>query len=128
MRSISQALLTNPDVLILNEATEGLAPLIAKEIWRTCCEIKQSGISSIIVDKNRKHVTQNTDNNVILVKGEVVFSSSSAELIAKPEVLEQHLSVWYAVYKRNQPAAVIDTAQSAIEFIALNSLLIQILY
>jgi branched-chain amino acid transport system ATP-binding protein len=93
MLTIGRALMTNPDVLILDEATEGLAPLIAKEIWRICGEIKQSGISSIIVDKNWKHVTQITDNNVILVKGEVVFSGSSAELIAKPEILEQHLGV-----------------------------------
>ena len=93
MLTIGRALMTNPDVLILDEATEGLAPLIAREIWRICGEIKQSGISSIIVDKNWKHVTQITDNNVILVKGEVVFSGSSAELIAKPEILEQHLGV-----------------------------------
>ncbi len=93
MLTIGRALMTNPDVLILDEATEGLAPLIAREIWRICGEIKQSGISSIIVDKNWKHVTQITDNNVILVKGEVVFSGSSAELIAKPEILEQQLGV-----------------------------------
>jgi branched-chain amino acid transport system ATP-binding protein len=93
MLTIGRALMTNPDVLILDEATEGLAPLIAREIWRICAEIKQSGISSIIVDKNWKHVTQITDVNVILVKGEVVFSGSSAELIAQPAILEQHLGV-----------------------------------
>ncbi len=93
MLTIGRALMTNPDVLILDEATEGLAPLIAREIWRICGEIKQSGISSVIVDKNWKHVTQVTDNNVILVKGEVVFSGSSTALIAKPEILEQHLGV-----------------------------------
>jgi branched-chain amino acid transport system ATP-binding protein len=93
MLTIGRALMTNPDVLILDEATEGLAPLIARDIWRICGEIKQSGISSIIVDKNWKHVTQITDNNVILVKGEVVFSGSSAELIATPEILAQHLGI-----------------------------------
>jgi branched-chain amino acid transport system ATP-binding protein len=93
MLTIGRALMTNPDVLILDEATEGLAPLIAREIWRICGEIKQSGISSVIVDKNWKHVTQITDVNVILVKGEVVFSGSSAELIAQPAILEQHLGV-----------------------------------
>ncbi len=93
MLTIGRALMTNPDVLILDEATEGLAPLIAREIWRICGEIKQSGISSVIVDKNWKHVTQITDNNVILVKGEVVFSGSSEALIAQPEILEQHLGV-----------------------------------
>jgi branched-chain amino acid transport system ATP-binding protein len=87
------SLMTNPDVLILDEATEGLAPLIAKEIWRICGVIRESGISSIIVDKNWKHVTQITDRNVILVKGQVVFVGSSAQLLAKPEILQQHLGV-----------------------------------
>ena len=93
MLTIGRALMTNPDVLILDEATEGLAPLIAREIWRICGLIRESGISSVIVDKNWKHVTQITDRNVILVKGEVVFEGSSDELLAKPELLEQYLGV-----------------------------------
>lgn len=93
MLTIGRALMTNPDVLILDEATEGLAPLIAREIWRICGVIRASGISSVIVDKNWKHVTQITDRNVILVKGEVAFEGSSAELLAKPELLEQYLGV-----------------------------------
>jgi branched-chain amino acid transport system ATP-binding protein len=93
MLTIGRALMTNPDLLILDEATEGLAPLIAREIWRICGLIRESGISSIIVDKNWKHVTQITDRNVILVKGEVVFEGSSAQLHAQPELLEQHLGV-----------------------------------
>jgi branched-chain amino acid transport system ATP-binding protein len=80
-------------VLILDEATEGLAPLIAREIWRICGLIRETGISSVIVDKNWKHVTQITDRNVILVKGQVVFEGSSDDLRAQPEVLEQHLGV-----------------------------------
>ena len=76
MLTIGRALMTNPDVLILDEATEGLAPLIAREIWRICGLIRESGISSVIVDKNWKHVTQITDRNVILVKGEVVFAGT----------------------------------------------------
>ncbi|RYX94976.1 MAG: ABC transporter ATP-binding protein [Comamonadaceae bacterium] len=93
MLTIGRALMTNPDVLILDEATEGLAPLIAREIWRICGLIRETGISSIIVDKNWKHVTQITDRNVILVKGQVVFAGTSAELHAKPELLEQYLGV-----------------------------------
>mgnify|MGYP000048732673 CR=1 FL=1 len=93
MLTIGRALMTNPDVLILDEATEGLAPLIAREIWRICTLIKDSGISSIIVDKNWKHVTQITDRNIILVKGQVVFEGSSQILLADPSVLEQHLGV-----------------------------------
>jgi branched-chain amino acid transport system ATP-binding protein len=93
MLTIGRALMTNPDLLILDEATEGLAPLIAREIWRICGLIRESGISSVIVDKNWKHVTQITDRNVILVKGEVVFEGSSEQLHAQPELLEQYLGV-----------------------------------
>jgi len=93
MLTIGRALMTNPDVLILDEATEGLAPLIAREIWRICQMVRESGISSVIVDKNWKHVTQITDRNVILVKGQVVFAGTSVELTARPELLEQHLGV-----------------------------------
>jgi branched-chain amino acid transport system ATP-binding protein len=93
MLTIGRALMTNPDVLILDEATEGLAPLIAREIWRICSVIKESGISSVIVDKNWKHVTKITDRNVILVKGEVVFEGSSELLQSQPEIMAQHLGV-----------------------------------
>jgi branched-chain amino acid transport system ATP-binding protein len=93
MLTIGRALMTNPDLLILDEATEGLAPLIAREIWRICAMIRDSGISSVIVDKNWKHVTQATDRNVILVKGEVAFAGTSAELRDQPHLLEQHLGV-----------------------------------
>jgi branched-chain amino acid transport system ATP-binding protein len=93
MLTIGRALMTNPDLLILDEATEGLAPLIAREIWRICNLIRASGISSVIVDKNWKHVTQISTRNVILVKGQVAFEGSSAQLIADPALLAQHLGV-----------------------------------
>ncbi|WP_309678144.1 ABC transporter ATP-binding protein [Polaromonas sp.] len=93
MLTIGRALMTNPDVLILDEATEGLAPLIARDIWRICKMVRETGISSVIVDKNWKHVTQITDRNVILVKGEVVFEGSSDELQARPQLLQQYLGV-----------------------------------
>jgi branched-chain amino acid transport system ATP-binding protein len=93
MLTIGRALMTNPDVLIMDEATEGLAPLIAQEIWRICSLIKESGISAIIVDKNWRHVTQISDRNVILVKGEVAYEGSSQALRQNPSVLEQHLGV-----------------------------------
>jgi branched-chain amino acid transport system ATP-binding protein len=80
-------------VLILDEATEGLAPLIAREIWRICGLIRETGISSVIVDKNWKHVTQITDRNVILVKGQVVFDGSTSSLLAQPALLARHLGV-----------------------------------
>jgi branched-chain amino acid transport system ATP-binding protein len=93
MLTIGRALMTNPDVLILDEATEGLAPLIARDIWRICGLIRASGISSVIVDKAWKQVTHISDRNVILVKGEVVFEGSSAELHSRPQLLEQYLGV-----------------------------------
>ncbi|WP_027475440.1 ABC transporter ATP-binding protein [Curvibacter gracilis] len=93
MLTIGRALMTNPDVLILDEATEGLAPLIAREIWRICGLIRESGISSVIVDKNWKHVTQISNRNVILVKGQVAFEGSSEQLRANPALLDQYLGV-----------------------------------
>ena len=93
MLTIGRALMTNPDVLILDEATEGLAPLIARDIWRICRLVRDTGISSVIVDKNWRHVSQITDRNVILVKGEVVFEGSSQDLHDRPEILQQHLGV-----------------------------------
>src|SRR5262245_11341485 len=93
MLTIGRALMPTPDVPILDEATEGLAPLVAREIWRICGVIRASGISSVIVDKAWKHVTQVTDRNVILVKGEVVFEGSSAELQSQPQLLDHYLGV-----------------------------------
>jgi branched-chain amino acid transport system ATP-binding protein len=93
MLSIGRALMTNPILLILDEATEGLAPLIAKEIWRIIRTIRQSGIAALIVDKNFAAVSALTDRNVILVKGRVVFEGRSEELNAKPELLHQHLGI-----------------------------------
>jgi branched-chain amino acid transport system ATP-binding protein len=93
MLTIGRALVTNPDVLILDEATEGLAPLIAREIWRICALIRSSGISSVIVDKNWRHVAQVANRNVILVKGEVVFAGTSDELRTQPRLLDQYLGV-----------------------------------
>jgi branched-chain amino acid transport system ATP-binding protein len=93
MLTIGRALMTNPDLLILDEATEGLAPLIAREIWRICETVRESGISSIIVDKNYRQVTQITNRNLILTKGEFVFEGSSTELLNQPNLLGQHLGI-----------------------------------
>jgi branched-chain amino acid transport system ATP-binding protein len=93
MLSIGRALMTNPILLILDEATEGLAPLIAQEIWRIIRFVRESGVAAIIVDKNYSAVSSVTDRNVILVKGRVVFEGSGGELKRKPELLHQHLGV-----------------------------------
>jgi len=93
MLTIGRALLTNPDLLILDEATEGLAPQIAKEIWRIIGEIRAHGIATLIVDKNYRAVTAIADRNVILVKGRVVFEGASRTLLEQPDVLHRHLGV-----------------------------------
>jgi branched-chain amino acid transport system ATP-binding protein len=93
MLTIGRALMTNPDVLILDEATEGLAPLISKEIWRIVREIKASGIATIIVDKNFKAVSAISDRVMILVKGTVVFAGTAETLRADPSLHERHLGV-----------------------------------
>ena len=93
MLSIGRALMTNPSLLILDEATEGLAPLIAQEIWRIIRAIRETAIAAIIVDKNFAAVSALTDRNVILVKGQVVFEGNSGELKSQPELLHQHLGV-----------------------------------
>ena len=93
MLSIGRALMTNPVLLLLDEATEGLAPLIAQEIWRIIRTIRESGIAAIIVDKNFAAVSALTDRNVILVKGRVVFEGTGNELRAQPELRHQHLGI-----------------------------------
>jgi branched-chain amino acid transport system ATP-binding protein len=93
MLSIGRALMTNPRLLILDEATEGLAPLIAREIWQIIRTIRETGIAAIIVDKNFAAVSTLTDRNVILVKGRVVFTGTGNELKVQPELLRQHLGI-----------------------------------
>jgi branched-chain amino acid transport system ATP-binding protein len=93
MLTIGRALMTNPDLLILDEATEGLAPLIARDIWRICGLIRESGMSSIIVDKNYRHVAQISNRNLIMVKGQWVFEGDSEQLLSQPQLLTQHLGV-----------------------------------
>jgi len=93
MLSIARALVTNPDALILDEATEGLAPLMAREVWRVVKDIKATGMATVIVDKNFAAVSANSDRAVILVKGSVVYEGSSAELRASTELHLKHLGV-----------------------------------
>lgn len=93
MLTIGRALVTNPDLLILDEATEGLAPLIAKEIWAIIRLIRASGIAAIIVDKNFAAVSSVSDRTVILVKGRVAFAGTSLELKARPDIRQQHLGI-----------------------------------
>jgi branched-chain amino acid transport system ATP-binding protein len=93
MLSIGRALMTNPDLLLLDEATEGLAPLVAREIWAIVGAVRASGVAAIVVDKNHEAVTGLADRNIILVKGSVVFDGTSPALRADPELLRKHLGV-----------------------------------
>ncbi|HNU12007.1 MAG TPA: ABC transporter ATP-binding protein [Rubrivivax sp.] len=93
MLSIGRALMTNPLLLILDEATEGLAPLIVQEIWRVIGEIRGSGIATLIVDRNVRMVLANTDHAVVLEKGQVVLQGTSPELAANPDALAHLLGV-----------------------------------
>ena len=93
MLTIGRALMTNPDLLILDEATEGLAPMVAREIWRIVRGVCRSGIATVIVDKNFSAVSALTDRNMILVKGTVVFDGSAAELLGQPQLRQAHLGV-----------------------------------
>jgi branched-chain amino acid transport system ATP-binding protein len=93
MLAIGRALMTNPQLLILDEATEGLAPLIVAEIWRVVSEIRSTGISTLIVDRNYRAVLAHTDRAVVLEKGLVVMAGNSADLAADRDGLARCLGV-----------------------------------
>ena len=93
MLSIGRALMTNPLLLILDEATEGLAPLVVQEIWRVIGEIRSTGIATLIVDRNVRAVLAHTDRAVVLEKGQVVLQGDSDELAADPDALTRLLGV-----------------------------------
>jgi branched-chain amino acid transport system ATP-binding protein len=93
MLAIARALLTNPRALILDEATEGLAPMVREEIWKTVRLVRRSGIATLLVDKSVSEVTAVADRVVILVKGQVVFEGTPDALKADPELMHRHLGV-----------------------------------
>ena len=93
MLAIGRALMTNPKLLILDEATEGLAPLIVAEIWRVISEIRATGISTLIVDRNYRAVLAHTDRAVVLEKGLIVMAGASAVLADDHEALGRVLGV-----------------------------------
>ena len=93
MLAIGRALMTNPKLLILDEATEGLAPLIRGEIWACLARLKRAGQAILIVDKHLRALLKLADRHVILEKGRVVWSSSSAALAADPQIARRYLHV-----------------------------------
>ena len=93
MLAVARALLTNPRLLILDEATEGLAPIVREEIWKTIRLIRATGIATLIVDKSVADVAAIADRIIVLVKGEIAFEGRPTELQADPELMRRHLGV-----------------------------------
>jgi branched-chain amino acid transport system ATP-binding protein len=93
MLAIGRALMTNPRLLILDEATEGLAPLVRAEIWRCLARLKAAGQSILLVDKNVRALTRVADTHYILEKGRIVWTGPSAALAAREDVQHRYLGV-----------------------------------
>jgi branched-chain amino acid transport system ATP-binding protein len=93
MLAIGRALMTNPRLLILDEATEGLAPLIRDEIWRVIGIVRQAGVAVVVVDKTVSAVLSLADRVVILVKGQVAWAGAPDPLRADPGLMHRHLGV-----------------------------------
>ncbi|WP_133774212.1 ABC transporter ATP-binding protein [Enterovirga rhinocerotis] len=93
MLAVGRALMTNPKLLILDEATEGLAPLVRAEIWAVLRRLRAEGQSILVVDKNVDILTELADRHVVIEKGRVVWTGTSAELRTSPEVKDRHLHI-----------------------------------
>jgi branched-chain amino acid transport system ATP-binding protein len=93
MLAIGRALMTNPKLLILDEATEGLAPLIRHEIYRSIAQLKSEGLSILVIDKDVKTLCSVADRHYVLEKGRVVWSGTSAELTGNTELQHRYLGV-----------------------------------
>jgi branched-chain amino acid transport system ATP-binding protein len=93
MLVIGRALMTNPRLVVLDEATEGLAPLIRSEIWRALGELKAEGLSMIVIDKNLRPLLELADRHFVIEKGRVVWSGDSHALRSEPAVVHEYLGV-----------------------------------
>ena len=93
MLAIGRALMTNPDILILDEATEGLAPIIRTQIWDCLARLKAEGQSILIIDKNVKAIARLADHHYILDKGRVVWNGDSKTLLATERLIARYLGV-----------------------------------
>jgi branched-chain amino acid transport system ATP-binding protein len=93
MLAIGRALMTNPKLLILDEATEGLAPLIRRDIWQCLARLKAEGQAILLVDKHLGHIMKLADRHAIIEKGQVVWSGTSAALAADPTIVQRYLQV-----------------------------------
>ncbi|WP_027574737.1 ABC transporter ATP-binding protein [Bradyrhizobium sp. WSM1743] len=93
MLAIGRALMTNPKLLILDEATEGLAPLIREEIWSCLSLLKSRGQSILVVDKNVDHLARICDRHYIIERGKTVWSGTSGQLMAAPDLQHKYLGI-----------------------------------
>jgi branched-chain amino acid transport system ATP-binding protein len=93
MLAIGRALMTNPRLLILDEATEGLAPLIRAEIWQCLARLRLAGQSILVIDKNVEALTRIADRHYLIERGRVVWTGTSAELAAAPDVQHRYLGI-----------------------------------
>lgn len=93
MLAVARALMTNPHLLILDEATEGLAPLIRAEIWRVLQHLKSAGQSILVIDKNVEALTRIADRHYVIEKGRIVWSGSAAALKDNPDIQHRYLGV-----------------------------------
>jgi branched-chain amino acid transport system ATP-binding protein len=93
MLAIGRALMTNPRLLILDEATEGLAPLIRAEIWRCLARLKESGLSILVIDKNVGALLRVADRHFLIERGRVVWKGASQQLAAALDVQHRYLGV-----------------------------------
>ncbi len=93
MLAIARALLTNPRLLLIDEATEGLAPAVRDEIWGVIARIRDAGLASVVVDKDLHALLALCDRALVLVKGEVVYAGASADLARTTDILKSHLGV-----------------------------------
>ena len=93
MLAIGRALMTNPKLLILDEATEGLAPMVRQEIWACIERLKKEGIAILIIDKNIRDLTRISDKHFIIEKGQVTWNGSSDQLLLQQDMLEEKLGV-----------------------------------
>jgi branched-chain amino acid transport system ATP-binding protein len=93
MLAIGRALMTNPRLLILDEATEGLAPIIRHDIYRSIAQLKAEGLSILVIDKDVRALTRVADRHYVLEKGRVVWSGSSAELSSSQDIQRRYLGV-----------------------------------